>query len=183
MSRFKEFLKNEAMGAGVNPTLTAGQGWKFPTSMHSLPTSFQGIAQKFNRYQKPEFAVLSKIQYLVQNIASEPQMYGISPLNVVGNPESGGNINGLNYEMMKTVGASRGMKFLPAEFNYAEQQKIFIPQGNGTVTIDLGALYKKMKSEIGNDYAMDTASGAVDQALQKASTPGIGSQALQRTQV
>ena len=149
MRSFKDFLKNEAMGAGINPTLTAGHDWKFPTSTHALPTSFHGVAQKFNRYAKPEFAALSKIQYLVQNIASEPQLYG-NNVQITGTPQTGGFINGLDYQRMISTGASRGAKFLPAEFNYAQESGIFIMNNTvpQTVTINLGTLYKKMKSEI-----------------------------------
>ena len=187
MSKFKEFLKiNEFNSGPVKPTLTAGANWQFPSSDMMHPAkSFQDMAAKKNLYEKPEFVLLQRIQYLVQNIASEPQQYGISQYNITGNPQSGGMISGLNKKTMETIGAARNMRFSPVEFKFAQDNGIFLVQGN-TVNIDIGKLYQFLKKEIAQDASKDIMAKAGDTALnslvQGVVTPGNGAMELQRKQ-
>lgn len=179
----------EATGPGmVAPTLTAGSNWKFPTTTSmQMPTSFSGWARKNNYYDKPMFQALQKAQYLVQNIVSIPEFYGITTSNISGDPQSGGWITGLDKNRMISAGASRGLRFLPAEFDMIEKARIFVDvpaigTDPPTVSINLGELYQKMKKEIGRDAGKDVLANAADTVLQQAVTPGQNAQTLQRAQ-
>ena len=193
MSKFKDFLKMNEAGAGpVAPTLTAGADWQFPTSQtFAVPTSFTAMAQKNNFYDKPLFQALQKAQYLVQNIVSDPSMYGITNSQIVGTPRTGGNISGMNYNRMISAGASRGLRFLPTEFDVLEKKGIFtITPAMGTtpetVSINLKVLYDTMKHEIGTDVGKDRIAAAADAASNALTgglvTPGNGAMTLGRHQ-
>lgn len=177
---------NEAGAGTVAPTLTAGSDWQFPTSQHfALPTTFSGIAQKSNYIEKPLLKALHTTQYLVQNIVSDPAIYGLNDpaRQIIGNPRSGGTITGLNYNKMISAGASHGLKFLPTEFDNLEKIGIFSRNTTG-VTIDLGKLYQIMKTEIGKDVGKDHIAAAADSAVNSLTTgmttPGNGAMNLQR---
>lgn len=187
MSKFKEFLKiNEFNGGPVKPTLTAGSNWQFPSSDMMHPAkSFQDMAMKKNLYEKQEFILLQRIQYLVQNIVSEPEQYGISQYNIVGSPQAGGMISGLNKQKMETIGAARNMRFSPVEFKFAQDNGIFIVKGN-IVNIDIGKLYQFLEKELSKDAGKDILAKTADDALNGLTkgviTPGNGAMELQRKQ-
>lgn len=195
MSKFKDFLKINEAGAGpVAPTLTAGANWEFPNSQTFFaPNSFQAIANRENHYEKPLLKALHTAQYLVQNIVSDPKRYGITnpKTQIIGTPQYGGTISGLDYNRMITAGASRGLKFLPTEFDTLKKLGIFsIVPSNGTMpqttTIDVGKLYQTMKKEIAIDHIKDSAARTADTAKDALTTglvqPGNGAMTLGRHQ-
>jgi hypothetical protein len=180
MSKFKDFLKMNEAGAGpVAPTLTAGPDWQFPNSQSfAVPNSFTGMAHQNNYYDKPLFKALQSAQMYVQNIVAEPERYAI-PGNaraiISGNPRTGGTISGLDYNKMITVGASRGLKFMPAEFDTLRKLGIFttVPASGTTpqtTIIDLGKLYQTMKKEIGTDHGKDIIAAQADNAMNALTT-------------
>lgn len=187
MSKFKEFLKMNEIAAGpVKPTLTAGAGWQFPTSNNAYPpTSFSDMAAKQDLNEKPLLILCQKIQFLVQNIVSNPIQYGINNANIVGSPQTGGMISGLDKKRMETIGASKNMKFLPSEFNQAQQLGIFVLNGPN-VSINIGELYKLMKTEISKDtgkgYIAQSADAAKDALTTGLTSPGNGAMTLGRHQ-
>ena len=178
MRNFIEFLQTEY---GVNPTLTAGHGWQFPTTQtYQIPTSFHQWAQQKNMYEKPHLQLLHKIQLFVQNAVSDPASYNISPADVQGDPRSGGTIRNLNYQFITTPGTGRLYKFNPVEIRTAEELGIFRINGSGptaTVDVDLGRLYNIMASEIRKDYANDALAASADTIFDKMLEPsskGLG---------
>lgn len=151
----------------VPPTMTAGADWQYPTStQYSIPKTFTGLAAKSNLYEKPFFNALKTAQYLVQNIVSSPQTYDISRANIQGGPQ-GGTISGLELKKMLSRGTSRGLRFMPAEFNYLKNAGIFSVTNTQPqyVTINLNTLHNIMSKEIGQDIAKDQLAGAADQFL------------------
>jgi hypothetical protein len=193
MRRFKQFL-NEISAGPVAPTLTAGPNWQFPTSQSfNTPTSFRDIAKINDMFEKPLLAALHKAQYLVQNIVSDPSVFGITnpATQIVGTPRTGGNINGLSYRKMISAGASRGLRFLPTEFESLERKGVFTtsppvpPSTDETVMINLKTLYDVMNSEIASDVAKGRAAGYADDAISGLNNlvqPGNGAMTLGRHQ-
>lgn len=185
MSKFKEFLKLEVSPGMVAPTLNAGDGWRFPSSPDfNIPTTAMGLAQKRDMYEKPMFQALQRAQYLVQNIVSKPSLWGVDPRNITGSPQVGGMISGINRTVLDSRGASRGLKFLPAEFNLLQTAGVFVvdPRTPDLVSIDLKKLYDKLKNEIGEDVGKGIAANAYDKLVAGAVTPGQHAQTLQRSQ-
>lgn len=195
MSKFKDFLKINEAGAGpVAPTLTAGANWQFPNSQtFAAPDSFQAMASRDNHFEKPLLKALHTAQYFVQNIVSDPKRYGIidPKRQIVGTPQYGGTISGLDYNKMITVGASRGLKFLPTEFDTLKKLGIFsVVPSNGTTpqttTIDVGKLYQTMNKEISADHVKDRIAHTADTVKNALTTgltsPGNGAMTLGRHQ-
>lgn len=193
MSKFKDFLKMNEAGVGpVAPTLTAGSDWEFPNSQtFAVPDSFTAMANRNNHFEKPLLKALHTAQYFVQNIVSEPSRYGITDpkKQILGTPRAGGTISGLDYNRMITAGASRGLKFLPTEFDTLKRLGIFTiipatPTTPQTTTIDLGKLYGTMKKEIGTDVTKDRLARVADTAKDSLTTglvtPGNGAMTLGR---
>lgn len=193
MRSFKQFF-NEFTTGPVAPRLTAGADWQFPTSQSfNIPASFKDIAKRNDMFEKPMLVALDKAQYLVQNVVSDPSMFGITnpTTQIVGTPKTGGYISGLSYNKMISAGASRGLRFLPTEFDNLKQKGILIisppvpPSTDKTVTINLKKLYDTMAKEIAVDTAIGNAAGHIDNIVggaNKLVEPGNGAINLSRHQ-
>jgi 2-keto-4-pentenoate hydratase/2-oxohepta-3-ene-1,7-dioic acid hydratase in catechol pathway len=168
MRRFRDFLKINEAGAGpVAPTMTAGTNWKFPNSQwYQSPKTFSQLVQHQQYLEKPGLQTLQKAQYLVQNIASDKSLYEMNPGDIMisGTPQNGGMISGITYNKIISAGASRGLKFLPAEFKYLEDNNIFLEK-NGVVSINLGNLYKMLETELKNDNYKNKMAHAADNTI------------------
>lgn len=184
MSKFKDFLQNEAGTIGGNPTLTAGDQWSLPNSTTiSQPQNFGDLAHKSAMKQNPQINLYQKIGGLVQQIASEPTMWGPT-VKVIGTPKTGGQITNLKASTFETITAARAhFKFLPTEFNTAQQNGIFqVNKMTDALTINLGALYQAMSSVLKGHQGVNQMAQLADKSINKALTPANGAPQLQRAQ-